>query len=117
MSSVGPDVLTSCGQYGRILTVGREYILGIGGICNPISAWTLADDYSDDELNLQQASTNLTMCDGASVTALYSITVLLAVVLVTTSLLSSDLMLFYVGFMWVFLFLSCCNLVLIMTTE
>ncbi len=104
MSSVGPDVLTSCGQYGRILKAGREYILGIGGICNPISAWTLADDYSDDELNLlQQASTDPTVCDdelillptmcdptvcgGASVVALYSITVLLAVVLVTINLL------------------------------
>ena len=89
MSAVGPDVLSPCVNPNRILKTGREYIVGIGGVCSPISEWSMIDVYNPDDLTLlQQASTDPTLCAGAaSVVALYSITVLIVIVLVTTSLL------------------------------
>ena len=48
----GPDVLTSCGQYGRVLTVGESYIAGIGGACYPISPWDNSSRFSTDDFRL-----------------------------------------------------------------
>ena len=53
----GPDVLTSCGAYGRVLELGEQYVVGIGGACNPISQWTPLSDYSSREIEfLEQLS-------------------------------------------------------------
>ena len=48
----GPDVLTSCGVPGRLLRLQEEYMLGIGGVCSPISDWSTVSSYSSSELNL-----------------------------------------------------------------
>lgn len=46
----GPDVLTSCGYYGRLLELGGQYVVGIGGACHPINEWTAVEDYSQGDL-------------------------------------------------------------------
>ncbi len=47
----GPDVHTSCGQGGRKrLIIGETYLVGVGGPCRPISAWSTLDSYSESEL-------------------------------------------------------------------
>ena len=48
----GPDVLTSCGDPGRLLRLREEYVVGIGGFCSPISDWSTVSSYSSSELNL-----------------------------------------------------------------
>ena len=48
----GPDVLTSCGRQGRLLQLQEEYVVGIGGGCNPINAWSTVGSYSISEFSL-----------------------------------------------------------------
>ena len=50
----GPDVMTSCGWYGRpvALDISVEYLVGIGGPCSPIGQWSEANSYSANELEL-----------------------------------------------------------------
>ena len=52
MNTTGPDVLTSCGYYGRILTVGESYIVGIGGPCFRISSWESFSSYTTNDIRL-----------------------------------------------------------------
>ena len=52
MNLSGPDVTTTCGQYGRVLTVGASYIAGIGGPCFMINPWSSYDTYTNDEIQL-----------------------------------------------------------------
>lgn len=52
LTVTGPDVLTSCGSFGRVVELGEQYVVGIGGACNPISEWTPLDDYSDRGIEL-----------------------------------------------------------------
>ena len=49
---VGPDVLTTCGAPGILLRLQEEYVVGIGGVCNPIAEWSTVSSYSSSELNL-----------------------------------------------------------------
>lgn len=70
MTTSGPDVLTSCGDYGRILTLGVEYVVGIGGACNPIGEWTPLESYSDTDVALleelqQECIEDPSTCNGA----------------------------------------------------
>lgn len=58
----GPDVLTSCGQYGRVLTVGESYIVGVGGVCVPIRPWSSFDSYSSSEIQLLENLKDGTSC-------------------------------------------------------
>ena len=46
----GPDVLTSCGEYGRVLAINQQYVAGVGGACSVISGWSTLDTYSANEL-------------------------------------------------------------------
>ena len=48
----GPDVLTSCGQYYRVLTINQQYVVGVGGTgpCDSISDWSTLSLYSSNEL-------------------------------------------------------------------
>ena len=78
MSVPGPDVLTSCGAYRRVLSLGVEYMAGIGGACNPISAWQNTSTYSSSELQLlRDLQTGCAMnpmssvCSGTSPVAVY----------------------------------------------
>ena len=52
MNVSGPDVTTTCGQYGRVLTVGASYIAGIGGPCFIIDPWSTYDSYTSDDIQL-----------------------------------------------------------------
>ena len=54
----GPDVLTSCGRQGRVLQLQEEYVVGIGGGCNPINAWSTVRSYSSSEFNLMTQLTS-----------------------------------------------------------
>ena len=55
MNTTGPDVQTSCGQYGRILTVGESYIVGIGGPCFRISSWESFSSYTTNDIRLLES--------------------------------------------------------------
>ena len=46
----GPDVLSSCGQDLRILNINQQYVVGVGGPCSDISAWSTLGSYSSNEL-------------------------------------------------------------------
>ena len=48
----GPDVLSTCGQPGRVLEMGTVYLVGIGHRCSPITQWTPLSDYSSENLDL-----------------------------------------------------------------
>ena len=89
MSVPGPDVLTSCGAEGRVLSLGVEYMAGIGSACNPISAWQNTSTYSSSEMQLlRDLQTECAMnpmssvCSGTGPVAVYMgmglLTVLLA---------------------------------------
>ena len=49
---VGPDSLIAFGYPGRVLRLQEEYVVGIGGVCNPIAEWSTVASYSSSELNL-----------------------------------------------------------------
>ena len=49
---IGPDVSTSCGNFGRRLVLGSSYVVGVGGACSPIGPWSLLSTYSSEELEL-----------------------------------------------------------------
>ena len=40
VTNYGPDLLTSCGNPGNILSVGTTYVVGIGGPCSAYGEWT-----------------------------------------------------------------------------
>lgn len=48
----GPDVVTSCGAFGRVLEVFSSYVVGIGNPCSPIPEWTNALNYSREDFQL-----------------------------------------------------------------
>ena len=54
LSVSGPDVLTSCGNYRRVLSLGVDYIDGIGssGCQYSVSDWENTTEYSASELQL-----------------------------------------------------------------
>lgn len=51
---IGPDTYTSCGEPGRVLQLGVEYVAGIGGRCSPIRSWAELSTYSANELEQLQ---------------------------------------------------------------
>ena len=87
----GPDVLTSCGAYGRVVELGRQYVVGIGGACNPISEWTALSAYSSREVEfLEQLSERYaddpTFCAGPKLSLFhFSLPLLLALIPVLLS--------------------------------
>lgn len=86
---IGPDVLTSCGQYGRILQFNTPYVAGIGHACSPISQWSQLGDYSETEIELlRRLRDGEVECDGATATAttaaaVVSVTMVMTFVLIT----------------------------------
>ena len=50
--SVGPDLLTSCGNPTNILSVNETYVVGIGGPCSFYNEWTAYSRYSTADLEL-----------------------------------------------------------------
>ena len=68
MEEMGPDVLTSCGDPSRRLQISSQYVVGIGGACNPISEWSPFSSYSEEELQLlRDLSTGVVGTGGATV--------------------------------------------------
>ena len=49
ITSDGPDLLTSCGSPGNILSVGTTYVVGVGGPCGAYSEWTPYSRYPTEE--------------------------------------------------------------------
>lgn len=81
ISSAGPDVLTSCGQNNRVLKLGLQYLVGVGGACTSLVSWSELAEYESADLDLlQRATDNPEVCDSAAAIA-YSGTVLLLVAL------------------------------------
>ena len=54
MNTSGPDV-TSCDNFGRILTVGESYIVGIGRSCSVLYNWSSFNSYSSSEIELLES--------------------------------------------------------------
>ena len=52
MTVFGPDVLTSCGSPGRRLSINETYMIGVGGVCNPIPEWPTLESFSMEEVCL-----------------------------------------------------------------
>lgn len=77
ITSPGPDVLTTCGEQGRVLRLGREYLVGIGGPCNSLSPWSQLDVYNPEDIQLLQSlANNSRYCnDSAAGTVLSSLAV------------------------------------------
>ena len=48
----GPDLLTTCGYPGDILSINTTYIVGVGGICSRYNNWTAYSQFTDADLNL-----------------------------------------------------------------
>ena len=68
ITSPGPDVLTSCGNQYAVLTFGKEYIMGIGGACEPINKWSPISDYTSEDMEfIRRAAGNINVCDSANV--------------------------------------------------
>ena len=63
-------MLTSCGFPGRVLHLGTEYVVGLGGACNPIQEWSSLGEYEAEDIDLlQQLSlAGLTACSSSSPT-------------------------------------------------
>ncbi len=81
----GPDVLTSCGNPNRRLSIGETYLVGVGGVCNPISAWSALDTYSESELSLLRGlSADTGLVCGALGTMPSIVTLVLSVLLILT---------------------------------
>ena len=76
--------MTSCGWYDRpvALDISVEYLVGIGGACNPISQWSEANSYSANELELLR-SLNETV-NNATGPAVYPFLLLFSLLLYTT---------------------------------
>ena len=88
MTTPGPDVATSCGDYGRVLTLGVEYVVGIGGACNPISEWTPLESYSKTDVALleelqQECIEDPSTCNSAMGSHLLHMPLLFLVVVAT----------------------------------
>ena len=48
----GPDVLTTCGSFGRRLSINETYMIGVGGTCNPVHEWPRLESFSAEEVCL-----------------------------------------------------------------
>ena len=91
LSVSGPDVLTTCGNSERVLSLGVDYIAGIGSACYSVSQWENITQYSASELQLirdlqSECSMNpmSSVCSGTGLVATHIgmglLTVLLTVV-------------------------------------
>ena len=85
MNTPGPDVLTSCGNLGRLLTLGVEYVIGIGGPCSPIPHWSTLASFSDNEVTLLESLRDSGAENPSSCSATMGIDPTLATSAVTTS--------------------------------
>lgn len=52
---IGPDTTTTCGDPSALLKINEQYVVGVGSICQPISAWSTLQSYSANELRTLRA--------------------------------------------------------------
>ena len=70
----GPDALTTCGNPSVLLRISEQYVIGVGGICEPISEWSTLRSYSSSELQelrklAQDFQEGTLQCSGPFVTS------------------------------------------------
>ena len=70
VGTTGPDVMTSCGTPDRLLSFVYQYVVGIGGPCDPIIEWTPLRFYDESEVELlleleQQCAEDPSTCNGS----------------------------------------------------
>ena len=76
----GPDLTSTCGYPGNILSVNTTYVVGVGWVCSVYNEWTAYHDFSSDDLEL--LANNCTMTESsAAITPLPSVAVLLLLTL------------------------------------
>ena len=88
ITSPGPDVITSCGNPYAVLTFGKEYIVGIGGFCDPINDWSPVSDYTSEDMEfIRRAAGNIDVCDSANVvvsSTIVSLAISIFILVITT---------------------------------
>ena len=52
LTQSGPDLETTCGNPSNILTVGKTYVIGVGGPCSAYGEWTPYNDYPSEDVQL-----------------------------------------------------------------
>ena len=51
---------TSCGNPNAVLAFGQEYIMGIGGACEPINNWSPVSGYTPEDMEfIRRAAGNM----------------------------------------------------------
>ena len=77
----GPDLTSTCGYPGNILSVNTTYVVGIGWVCSVYNEWTAYNDFSSDDLEL--LANNCMMESTAAITPLPGVATLLLLTLVS----------------------------------
>ena len=85
ITNYGPDLLTSCGNPGNILSVGTTYVVGIGGPCSAYGEWTQYSRYPTEH---RQALSN--GCSNSSTVTLTSTIVASSTVTPTSTIVTSS---------------------------
>ena len=80
VGTTGPDVLTTCGTPERLLSFVYEYMVGIGGACDPIIQWTPLQFYTESEIELlleleEECAEDPSTCNGSGPSLLATATV------------------------------------------
>ena len=86
-------MLTSCGVRDRLLSFGYQYLVGIGGGCDPIEEWTPLRFYEEDEVDLlleleQECIDDPSTCNGSGPSLLVATTVPLVLLSLVSLLLA-----------------------------
>lgn len=85
ITNAGPDTLTSCagGNYGGILQLRAEYLVGVGGPCSHFNEWSRLSNYTEGDLNDLRSLADLKLKCGGQTT---SLTMWSAVIMVAVGL-------------------------------
>lgn len=55
VEELGPSILIG-GVANRVLQANIEYMVGVGGLCNPINEWSQTSSFSSDDLQILRQS-------------------------------------------------------------
>jgi hypothetical protein len=66
IEAIGPDVLTSCGDIGRVLQLNTVYVAGIGQECSRINEWTQLNEYTESEIEFLRRLRDEVACGGTA---------------------------------------------------
>ena len=83
ITNYGPDLLTSCGNPGNILSVGTTYVVGIGGPCNAYGEWTQYSRYPTE--HRQALSDGCSQVDWSSTENIYPFSLITLIAIATWS--------------------------------